>query len=123
MRGFPIQQNTKIKMYYVKKRFEVSAAHKLELNYESKCTRLHGHNWIITVECRSKELDENGMVVDFTKIKDIVMGQLDHAVINDVIGCNPTAENMARWIVESVPNCWRCEVQESEGNIAVYERD
>lgn len=110
-------------MYYVKKRFEVSAAHKLELNYESKCTRLHGHNWIITVECRSKELDENGMVVDFTKIKDIVMGQLDHAVINDVIGCNPTAENMARWIVESVPNCWRCEVQESEGNIAVYERD
>ena len=110
-------------MYFVKKRFEISAAHRLDLCYESKCTRLHGHNWIITVECRSKELDSNGMVVDFSHIKDTVMSKLDHSVINDVINCNPTAENIARWIVDTVPNCWRCEVQESEGNIAAYEKD
>lgn len=110
-------------MYYIKKRFEISAAHRLELNYESKCTRLHGHNWIVTVECRAEELDENGMVVDFTHVKEMVMDRLDHSVINDVIGCNPTAENMARWIVDNVPNCYRCEVQESEGNIAGYEKD
>lgn len=110
-------------MYYVKKRFEISAAHRLDLSYESKCTRLHGHNWIITVECRSRELNSDGMVVDFTHIKEIVMGKLDHAVINDVIGCNPTAENIARWIVDNVPHCWRCEVQESEGNVAIYEKD
>jgi 6-pyruvoyl tetrahydropterin synthase/QueD family protein len=56
-------------MYYVKKTLEISAAHRLTLDYESKCTALHGHNWIITVFCRSAELDQNGMVVDFSLIK------------------------------------------------------
>lgn len=110
-------------MYYVKKRFEISAAHRLELSYKSKCSNLHGHNWIVTVECRSRELNADGMVVDFTHIKEMVMDRLDHSVINDVIECNPTAENIARWIVDIVPCCWRCEVQESEGNTAIYEKD
>ena len=110
-------------MYYVKKRFEISAAHKLDLSYESKCTNIHGHNWIITVECRADELNENGMVTDFTHIKQLVMGHLDHAYINEILNVNPTAENLAKWIVDNVPNCWRCEVQESEGNSAAYEKD
>ena len=36
-------------MYYVRKTLEISAAHRLKLSYESKCSTLHGHNWIITV--------------------------------------------------------------------------
>lgn len=110
-------------MYYVRKRIEISAAHRLELSYESKCTRLHGHNWIITVECRTHELNADGMVADFTDIKRKIMELLDHRVINDVVPFNPTAENIARWVVENVPNGWRCEVQESEGNVAIYEKD
>lgn len=110
-------------MYYVRKRIEISAAHRLDLHYPSKCCRLHGHNWIVTVECRAKELNEDGMVVDFTQIKEMVTDRLDHAVINDIMDFNPTAENIARWIVDTVPNCWRCEVRESEGNVAVYEKD
>ena len=110
-------------MYYVRKRLEVSAAHRLDLSYESKCTSLHGHNWIIIVECRAEELNSDRMVEDFTLIKNKIMNLLDHKVINDVIPFNPTAENIARWVVDSIPTCYRCEVQESEGNMAAYEKD
>ena len=53
-------------MYYVQKRLEISASHYLRLDYESKCKVLHGHNWIVVVYCRARELDANGMVTDFT---------------------------------------------------------
>lgn len=110
-------------MYYVKKTLEISAAHRLELSYESKCSNLHGHNWIVVVECCSKELDENGMVVDFSHIKQTILDALDHKVLNDVLPFTPTAENLARWIVDNTKNCYRCTVIESEGNEAIYEKD
>lgn len=110
-------------MYYVKKKLEISAAHRLQLSYESKCSQLHGHNWIITVECRAKELNNDGMVTDFTEVKRLLIDTLDHHVLNDILPFNPTAENIARWVVDTIPNCYRCEVQESEGNVAAYELD
>lgn len=110
-------------MYYVKKQLEISAAHRLELDYESKCTSLHGHNWIVTVHCRAAELNANGMVTDFTAIKRLVTDRLDHACLNDVLPFNPTAENIARWICDNVENCYRVDVKESEGNVASYEKD
>ena len=110
-------------MYYIKKRLEISAAHRLRLNYESKCTGIHGHNWILNVECKSRELNENGMVTDFTHVKEFITSHLDHAVLNDVFPFNPTAENIAKWVVDNVENCFRCEVIESEGNSAIYEKD
>lgn len=110
-------------MYTVIKRMEISAAHSLSLSYPSKCEQLHGHNWIITVYCRSRELNADGMVIDFSHIKQIVMDQLDHKNINDIVPLNPTAENMAKWICDQIPECFKVEVQESEGNTAIYEKD
>lgn len=109
-------------MYTVIKRMEVSAAHSLNLSYRSKCETLHGHNWIVTVYCRSEELNADGMVIDFTHIKKIVKDRLDHRNINDVIPLNPTAENIARWIADQIPQCFKVEVQESQSNIAIYEK-
>lgn len=108
-------------MYKVKKRIEVAGSHHLNLDYPSKCSNLHGHNWIIEVYCKSETLNLNGMVVDFTEIKNVVT-QLDHANVNDILkGINPTAENIAKWICDNVQYCYKVTVQESEGNIACYE--
>lgn len=111
-------------MYRVKKRIEIAGAHKLSLDYESKCSNVHGHNWAVEIYMQSKDLDRNGMVMDFTHIKKEIHDALDHKYINDVVGANPTAENIARWICEKLgEKCYKVTVQESEGNIAEYERD
>lgn len=110
----------------VSKRLEIAGSHKLDLDYESGCKNLHGHNWIITVYVKTEELDQNGMVIDFKKLKDSIHGKLDHKNINDVVDFNPTAENLAKWIADEVSlirknaTCVKVEVQESEGNIATW---
>lgn len=108
-------------MFYVKKTLEISASHKLDLNYESKCHNLHGHNWIITVYCKSEKLNDVGMVVDFTRIKEEIVKRLDHQYLNEKLPFNPTAEHIAEWVQKQIPNCYKVEVQESEGNVASYE--
>lgn len=110
-------------MYTVKKRIEVSAAHSLKLSYESKCENIHGHNWIIEIFCRAKKLNDDGMVVDFTHIKSMIHDKLDHKYLNDVLPFNPTAEKIAGWVCDNVPNCYKVMVQESENNIAWYEKE
>ena len=118
---------------------EIAGAHKLDLPYTSKCQNIHGHNWIITIYCRAEKLSEPGMVIDFTLLKKLIHEQLDHHFINDVVTDNPTAENMSRWICDTLNNyfedphydpryssyaeCYKVEVQESEGNIAWYVKE
>lgn len=117
-------------MYYVSKRMEIAGSHALRLPYSSKCEHIHGHNWIVTVYCKSEELTEYGMIVDFKKVKDAIHGKLDHMNFNDILNpINPTAENIAKWVCDRVSNicevgyCYKVTVQESEGNTAIYERE
>ena len=129
-------------MYSVTKRIEIAAAHKLYLPYESPCQRLHGHNWIITVEISSEELDDCGMVIDFKMLKQImekvIKEKYDHRDISELFDINPTAENMAKVIADDIQNeigtidlfingeglvpikVSKVTVQESEGNVASY---
>ena len=107
-------------MYYVSKTFEVACAHSVRF-LGGECERPHGHNYKITVFCKSETLDAAGMVVDFGEMKKIVHGRLDHQNLNDVFDFNPTAENIAKWIVDNVPKCFRATVRETEANEAAYE--
>lgn len=114
--------------WQISKRMEIAGCHHLTLPYESKCQNLHGHNWIVTVHCESNKLTEYGMIVDFARVKKEIHGFLDHGYLNKLLpDMNPTAENIAKWILQRVSNlcevgyCYRVEVQESEGNVAVYE--
>ena len=110
-------------MYFIKKTFEISASHQLKLSYDSKCTQLHGHNWIVTIYCKARELNADGMVVDFTHLKQLIRDRLDHTNLNEILPFNPTAENIARWICDQIPQAYRVDVVESQNNEASYEKD
>ena len=102
-------------MYYIEKSFEISACHHLILDHGSKCENIHGHNWQITVYCKAE-------VVDFTLIKQKIHGRLDHQDLNKLLSFNPTAENIAKWIVDEIPHCYKAKVAETASNVAIYEK-
>jgi len=96
------------------------------MNHESKCRNLHGHNYVLFCEATPVEgLDELGRVVDFGVMKELLGGWIetnwDHGFIfygadsevimamEQVAGqkiytmpCNPTAENMAKYLLEEI---------------------
>jgi 6-pyruvoyltetrahydropterin/6-carboxytetrahydropterin synthase len=85
-----------------------SSAHQLR-GYRGKCENLHGHNYRVEIYARGRELNEIGLLVDFVELKeaaDEVVNFLDHRNINElepfVEELNPSAENLARFILERV---------------------
>jgi 6-pyruvoyltetrahydropterin/6-carboxytetrahydropterin synthase len=85
-----------------------SSAHQLR-GYKGKCENLHGHNYKIEIYARGRELDNIGLLVDFGELKtaaDEIVAYLDHRNINELPPfdeeLNPSAENLARYILERV---------------------
>lgn len=58
-------------MYSVIRTHEICVAHRL-VGHAGGCQRIHGHNYVFEIECRCVALNEMGMVVDFTDIKNLV---------------------------------------------------
>ena len=81
------------------------AAHFLR-NYQGDCASLHGHRWTVTVCIEGSQLDELGMLLDFSDIKQYlraVLEPFDHCLLNDAPyfeEVNPTAENLAKMIFQ-----------------------
>jgi len=94
-------------MYRVKIISSFSAAHSLR-GYLGKCEELHGHNWKVEVVVWSKKLDSTGLVIDFSKLKNIlnsVLEELDHKYLNKLAYFkknNPTSENIAFYIFNNI---------------------
>jgi 6-pyruvoyltetrahydropterin/6-carboxytetrahydropterin synthase len=92
-------------MYTIGVKAHFEAAHCLR-GYPGKCARLHGHRWEVEALCRTGELDESGMAVDFGVVKKslaAVLDDFDHRHLNEIPpfdALNPTAENLARVIFD-----------------------
>lgn len=91
-------------MFTIYKKMTFDSAHHLDLPYDSPCNRLHGHTYTVEVWISSEELNNVGMIFDFTEIRKIVM-RLDHITLNEHPGFKtkrPTAENIAKFIHERI---------------------
>jgi 6-pyruvoyltetrahydropterin/6-carboxytetrahydropterin synthase len=107
-------------MYSVTREITFCYGHRL-LDYNGKCRYLHGHNGRAIITLAAEQLDDLGMVMDFTRLKDVVGGwideNLDHKMLlhkDDpvlpflreqgepvhILDVNPTAENIARLLFE-----------------------
>ncbi|MCB1188704.1 6-carboxytetrahydropterin synthase QueD [bacterium] len=94
--------------YTVYKEVEFAASHFLR-EYHGKCEHLHGHNYVVRVYVSANELDGEGIVYDFVKLKqvmnDVFYERFDHKHLNDIPPfdeINPSAENIATWIGEQM---------------------
>ena len=104
--------------YSVTKTIGFCYGHRL-IDHKGKCRNLHGHNGLVEIEVEAEELDELGVVMDFSDIRDMVKGwidaNLDHRMILNrrdeavpalrtlgepmyLIDENPTAENISKLI-------------------------
>jgi 6-pyruvoyltetrahydropterin/6-carboxytetrahydropterin synthase len=114
-----------------------SSAHQLR-GYKGKCENLHGHNYKIEIYARGRELDNIGLLVDFGELKtaaDEVVQYLDHRNINELAPfdeeLNPSAENLARYILERVSSqvgderveVYKVRCFETPTSVATYEVD
>lgn len=105
-------------MFQVTQEIEFCYGHRL-LNYAGKCRHLHGHNGRAVIVLEGEALDDRGMLVDFSDIKQSVRtwidDELDHRMILNeadpavpffqeqgeplfLLPENPTAETIARLI-------------------------
>ena len=105
-------------MFQVTQNIEFCYGHRL-LNYAGKCRHLHGHNGRAVIVLEAESLDDRGMLVDFSDIKQSVRtwidDELDHRMILNeadpavpffqeqgeplfLLPENPTAETIAKLI-------------------------
>jgi 6-pyruvoyltetrahydropterin/6-carboxytetrahydropterin synthase len=114
-----------------------SSAHQLR-GYKGKCENLHGHNYKIEIFARGRELDHIGLLVDFGELKtaaDDIVQYLDHRNINELppfdAELNPSAENLARYILERVAaqvgdervQVYKVRCYETPTSVATYQVD
>jgi len=94
-------------MYELKIVSQFAAAHQLR-GFHGGCEHLHGHNWKVEVFVSGEKLPEDGLLIDFRVIKEkteTLLDGLDHKFLNELepfITLNPSSENMARYLFESL---------------------
>lgn len=93
-------------MFEVRVESDFAAAHFLK-DYNGKCENLHGHNYKVFAHVKGTELNEGGMLLDFSLLKKVlksVCKELDHTNLNDmeIFMNNPSAERIAMYIFNQI---------------------
>lgn len=106
------------------RRIEFDAAHRV-MQHESKCKHLHGHRYAVEATFTAHTLDEKGRIIDFGVVRELLGNWIDSHWDHTTILCekdlplgekiaaqtgqeifyipdNPTAENMAQYLVREV---------------------
>lgn len=109
-----------------------AAAHQLRL-LDGSLEPLHGHNWHVRVVFAGPELDQMGVLVDFTVVRpqvQAVLSEMNDTFLNELSSFserNPSAENVALHIAEQIAAIGEpasklvsVEVEEEPGCYAVY---
>jgi 6-pyruvoyltetrahydropterin/6-carboxytetrahydropterin synthase len=63
-----------------------AAAHRL-IGYEGRCEDLHGHNFVVEAFFSGEKLGDDGLLIDFKILKDLlkdVLDELDHKYLNEI---------------------------------------
>lgn len=95
----------------VVKEFRFEAAHVLP-KHPGKCSKLHGHSWLLRVGVSAPVNPETGFVVDYIDLKAMVQPYVDawdHSYLGAPLvaeayppsfGGYPSSENLVTWLVE-----------------------
>ena len=114
------------------KEFTFEAAHRLpNVPAEHKCSRLHGHSFVVRISVDGEVGADSGWVMDFGEIKTAfnpILERLDHYYLNEIQGLeNPTSENLARWIWRelepTLPQLSEVEIRETCTSGCIYRGD
>jgi 6-pyruvoyl-tetrahydropterin synthase len=95
-------------MFSVGVRDHVMIAHSFRGELFGPAQRLHGATYVVDVELRRAELDENGVVLDIGRATDslrAVLGKLSYRNLDELPelrGHNTTTEFLARYIFEEM---------------------
>ena len=112
--------------WILKVRDKFQAAHYLK-EYQGKCEHLHGHTFHVEVQIAVKELDNTGIGIDFTEIKQKLAAILpDHTLLNETYDFNPSAENLSKQFYAELKEEFPIKavtVWESEDASATYSED
>lgn len=91
--------------YLLSVRDSFAAAHRL-VGSGGKCENLHGHNFKVELTVGGDDLDDSGMLMDFTDLKKTlksILSDLDHRDLNTVhpfSQSSPSSEKIAEYIYQ-----------------------
>lgn len=68
----------------ITRKLEFDAGHRV-LGHGGKCRHIHGHRYVAEISVRARELNDLGMVIDFSCIKQLVGGWIDEHWDHNII--------------------------------------